>query len=165
MAVVTTQSDSGKGVYTVVILNASTTSRDRRSRFGLPTNLQVARQSRWPKWWQLAQKTPPKSSLLLGGVAFGVYHCQTYTSTFCLRLLYHMYNLNAIFIFSQNCPGRVMKLEASWKQCHLARCSIFCLGKQMVLPQNEVTQVYQGQTPMWSTFCQLKNWMTNIPDR
>ena len=46
LAVVTTQSDSGKGVYVVVILNASTTSRDRRSRSGLPTNLQVARQSR-----------------------------------------------------------------------------------------------------------------------
>ena len=30
-------------------------------------------------------------------------------------------------------------LKSDSRQCHLARCSIFCLGKQMVLPQNEVT--------------------------
>ena len=38
--------------------------------------------------------------------------------------------------------GQMQAAARHWKccrQCHLARCSIFCLGKQMVLPQNEVT--------------------------
>ena len=27
--------------------------------------------------------------------------------------------------------------KGHWKQCHLARCSIFCLGNWMVLVQND----------------------------